>query len=668
MFSVRTMSLLAGCLAVLALVGAGVEAVSLWQIQQTHPAPPRWDMAGHGWQGVELLTDLRAGRPLDFLLHLNAQDKWPFGYSLLLLPFLAAGGAGFASARLLSLVGWVAVAPLTVLAARRVDPGPAGLLAGALAAVLWLAAPVERVLALVLVKYSYALIWIVAVGLDEIRRMSRQRRRELGRWLRDLLTPWGDKPLRRKLLAGALDAMLLAAVSGVNPGIAVWLGLVVTAVVLGIEARRGELSLRARLARLPARYRAAVETVALPVAVWWLSPHPIHPKAVYAFFRNPGGGSERAPFDALFYVRSYLADYVPHPAWGMALLGLALVAGVFAVRREGPLRGLALLTLVGFVLVSIHPHKEVRYAATALPLVTLLGALGLGRLLFGPGVSAPGSPVRGAGRGRLLAGSLVGVLAVATAAATGPLGEGGERLDRRLVREHSLTTGDPRLLPWLEPLAERVGAGGRVGMVGAVDELSADLVRWVLAREHGGKAPRLDELRKRFDPRMPREQWWPRVERWLEKENPDRVLVLRLDPDSPWARRDDYRMHNAWQAVAAQALVETLPARAAPLRVPELGLRLEVLEMFEKTRPPGEDGDPDALGGRSHRSHRPPTGGRESRVRDPRLPAPRRGTGSIDPRGPGRNAGRPEERESDLAQGRWSAKARRALARKRARS
>jgi len=635
MFSVRTTSLLAGCLAVLALVGAGVEAVSLWQIQQTHPAPPRWDMAGHGWQGVEMLTDLRAGRPLDFLLHLNAQDKWPFGYSLLLLPFLAAGGASFASARLLSLVGWVAVAPLTVLAARRVDPGPAGLLAGALAAVLWLAAPVERVLALVvlretvslalllvalilylrarereegrgvlgawraaglatlalvLVKYTYALIWIVAVGLDEIRRMSRQRRRELGRWLRDLLTPWGDQPLRRKLLAGALDAMLLAAVIGVNPGIAVWLGLVVTAVVLGIKAHRGELSLRTRLVRLPARYRATVETVALPVAVWWLSPHPIHPKAVYAFFRNPGGGSERAPFDALFYVRSYLTDYVPHPAWGVALLGLAVVAGVFAVRREGPLRGLALLTLVGFVLVSIHPHKEVRYAATALPLVTLLGALGLGRLLFGPGVSAPGSPLRGAGRGRLLAGSLVGALAVAAAAATGPLGETGERLDRRLVREHSLTTGDPRLLPWLESLAERVGAGGRVGMVGAVDELSADLVRWVLAREHGGEAPRLDELRKRFDPRMPRDQWWPRVERWLEKENPDRVLVLRLDPDSPWARRDDYRMHNAWQAVAAEALVETFPARAAPLRVPELGLRLEVLEMIEKIRPPGEDG------------------------------------------------------------------------------
>jgi hypothetical protein len=634
MSSSRTLSLLGGCLAVLVLVGAGAEAVSLWRVEQAHPTPPRWDMAGHGWQGVELLTDLEAGRPLDFLVHLNAQDKWPFGYSLLLLPALAVGGATFASARLLSLVGWVAVAPLTVLAARRIDPGPAGLLGGALAAVLWLAAPVERVLALVilretvslalllvalilylrareregptepeqpagpgggalgawraaglatlalvLVKYTYALIWIVTVGLDELRRLPGDRRRRLLRWLYDLLTPWGDKPPRRRLLAGALDLLLLAALLGVNPGIAIWLGLGVTAVVLGVAARRGRFSLGARLAALPARYRAAVETVALPVAVWWLSPHPIHPKTVYAFFRNSGGGSERAPWDVVFYLRSYLADYVPHPGWGVALLGLAVLAGVLALRREGPLRVLALLALVGLVLVSIHPHKEVRYAATALPLVTLLGALGLGRLIFGRG---PRTGV--GGRGRLIAGSLLGLGIVGAAVLTGLLGETGERLDHRLAGEYALYTGDPRVAPWLEPLAERVGPKGRLGVVGVVDELSADLVRWALAREHGADAPRVDELRKRFDPGAPREEWWPRVERWLETEALDRVLVLRLDPDSPWARRDDYRLHNAWQAAAAEALAETYPPRGEPVRAPEIGLEAEVLEIDRSPR------------------------------------------------------------------------------------
>lgn len=640
MFSVRTMSLLAGCLAVLALVGAGVEAVSLWQLQQAHPAPPRWDMAGHGWRGVELLVDLQAGRPLDFLVHLNAQDKWPFGFSLLLLPFLAAGDLTFASARLLSLAGWIAVAPLTVLAARRVDPGPAGLLGGALAAVLWLAAPVERVLALVvlretvslalllvalilylrarereeggggpgawraaglatlalvLVKINYALIWIAAVGLDELRRMPRERRRRLGRWLRDLLTPWGDKPLRRKVLAGALDLVLLAAVAGINPGIPVWLGLVITAVFLGVRALRGELSPRAFLARLPVRYRAAVETLVLPVAVWWLSPHPIHPKTVYGFLRNTEGGAERSPFDLLFYLRSYLADYVPHPGWGVALLAAAVVAVLLAVRRDGPLRVLGLLTLVGLVLVSIHPHKQVRFAATVLPLVSLLGALGLGRLIFGSGIGGRGAPARVPGHGRLVerwvAGSLAGALLVATAAATGPLGVSGERLDRRLVRDHALYTGDPRLLPWLEPLAETVGAEGRVGVVGATDELSADLVRWVLAREHGGAAPRVEDFRERFDSGSPRESWWPRVERWLEEDDLDRVLVLRLDPGSPWAGRDDYRRHNAWQAAAAEALAAAYPVRGEPVRAPEIGLTAEVVEVEPagtKKRPAGE--------------------------------------------------------------------------------
>lgn len=625
------MSRLTGWLSVLVLVGAGVEALSLWQVQQAHPAPPRWDMAGHGWQGVELLVDLRAGRPLDFLVHLNAQDNWPFGYSLLLLPFLAAGGASFASARLLSLVGWVAVAPLTVLAARRVDPGSAGLLAGALAALLWLGAPVGRVLALVilresvslallllalilylrarereetagaaeplrqrgllagwraaglatlalvLVKYTYALIWIATVALDEVPRMPGDQRRRLLRWLRDLLTPWGEKTLRRRLLAGALDLVLVATVVKANPGIPIWLGLTVTAIVLGIRAGRGELPLRARLACLPARHRAAVETVVLPVGLWWLSPHPIHPKSVYAFFRNAGGGSERAPLDLLFYLWSYPADYVPHPGWGVALLGLAVVAGGLSLRRrEDPLRFVALLTLVGLVLVSIHPHKEVRYGATVLPLVTLLGALGLGRLLFGGAAS----------RGRLLVGSLAGALTVAAALATDPVGPGGETLNRRVVDELALYTGDPKLLPVLEPLAEKVGSGGRVGMVGAVDELSADLVRWALARQHGGTTPWVDELRERLDPRASPQQWWARVERWLEEEDLDRVLVVRLGPESPWARRDDYRMHNAWQEVATEVLVEGLPARSESLRVPELGLTLDVLEVPGKARGP----------------------------------------------------------------------------------
>lgn len=617
----RSFVLLSWLLAALALIAAGVEAAALWEVQAAHPAAPRWDMAGHGWQGVELLTDLRAGRPLAFLLDLNAQDKWPFGFSLLLMPFLALGGATFESARLLSLVGWVAVAPLTVLAARRIQPGAAGLLGGALAAVLWLGAPLERVLALVilretvslallllalilylrareresvfreslsswraaglatlalvLVKYNYALIWGLAVVLDELRRMSSEERGALVRRLRELLTPWGDKPLSRRLLAGALDLVLLAAVIGVNPGVAIWLGLGVAAVVVAVRTWRGRIAPRAWLRDLPARRRAAVETVGLPIALWWLSPDPIHPKTIYSFLRNESGGSERAPFDLLYYWRSYLADYLPldlsHPGWGIALLGLAGVACWMAFRRVSRLSFLAILTLLGLVLITLHPHKEARFAATTLPLLTLLGALGLGRLLVGSG---------SAGRGRLVLGTLAGALVVLGAAYQSSLGVLETRERERLVAELSLYTGDPHVLPLLEPLAQRVGPGGRLGVVGVLDELSTNLVRWALAREHGGAMPEVDAFRKRFDPQAPREAWWPRLDRWMVEERLDRLLVLHLEPGSPWAERDDFRLHNAWQGAAAAALLATLPRQGPGLEVPEIGLTATVIELL----------------------------------------------------------------------------------------
>ena len=48
------------------------------------------DGAGNGWGAVELWAALADGRFVDFLLRANAQDKWPFGFSLLMLPFVAA--------------------------------------------------------------------------------------------------------------------------------------------------------------------------------------------------------------------------------------------------------------------------------------------------------------------------------------------------------------------------------------------------------------------------------------------------------------------------------------------------------------------------------------------------------------------------------------------------
>jgi hypothetical protein len=68
-------------------------------------------MAGHAWGGIELQQAIVEGRPGRFLLRLNAQDKWPFGFSLLLLPFLATSGDRLAAATLF----WALLFPLIPL-------------------------------------------------------------------------------------------------------------------------------------------------------------------------------------------------------------------------------------------------------------------------------------------------------------------------------------------------------------------------------------------------------------------------------------------------------------------------------------------------------------------------------------------------------------------------
>ena len=110
---------------------------------------PQWDMAGHAWGGIELHQALAHGQPLRFVRLLNAQDKWPFGFSLLLLPFVGIGNDGFGAATMLSLVLFTLMPLLLVWAAREVDSGPVGWWSGVLASLLFLASPLLRVFAVV---------------------------------------------------------------------------------------------------------------------------------------------------------------------------------------------------------------------------------------------------------------------------------------------------------------------------------------------------------------------------------------------------------------------------------------------------------------------------------------------------------------------------------------
>src|SRR3954454_25355976 len=128
----------------LTLALTALAAFQAWQIYAFYLAQdrlPQWDMAGHAWGGIELHQALRHGQPFRFLKLLNAQDKWPFGFSLLLLPFVWAGGDSFGAAKLLHTV-FFALTPLLLLwAAREVYPGEAGPWSGLLAGLLFLASP-----------------------------------------------------------------------------------------------------------------------------------------------------------------------------------------------------------------------------------------------------------------------------------------------------------------------------------------------------------------------------------------------------------------------------------------------------------------------------------------------------------------------------------------------
>lgn len=601
--------------AALAAVAAGWEAGWLWRFFLAHEGPPRWDPAGHGWLGVELLRDLQAGDPLRFLLDLNAQDKWPFGYSLALVPFLLAGGSSFASATLLSTVLWVAVAPLLVWVAWEVERGAAGLAAGALAAALWITSPTMQVLAiqvlrelggiavllaavgltvrayrrgtlgawrlaglatlgLILIKSNYALMWVIALGCDAILRRPAGERWS---WVRPTLArldPRGPtKGGAHKAVVTLAALATLSLLAGINPGLVVWLALVVVAVEAVRRARRGELALRRRLAALPIRARAIVETVALPIGVWWLCPYPNHPPTVFTYFLSRTGGSERAPLDVLHYVKSFPYDYAARPEIGwpvlaLAAAGLALAAvRLWPGRRSGDepagRRFLPLTAAVFFALASLHPHKEIRYVALAIPLLMLTAAVAAGRAVLG---ERPG-------RARLAAGLAAVGLALAAVATAGAPSLGPD--NPWLAANFPLYSGPPALVPALDHLAAAVGPGGRVGVAGTFDELSVDLVRWRLVQRWGVRAPEVVALPRRFDSGLPWAERRDRLERWIAGRGLDRVLALELRPDSAFARRDDYA-HNAWQRAAVEVLARETAPRGPPRDFPDLGLTVTV--------------------------------------------------------------------------------------------
>lgn len=564
---------------------------------------PLWDMAGHGWGGVELLRALEQGRPLRFLDLLNRQNKWPFGYSLLLLPFLGLGEASFDSATLLSTVLF-ALSPLLLLwAAREVDAGPPGIWGGLLAASLFLASPLLRLfailimremagvffsllalclylrarrlgtvaawrwaglssLALFLVKYNYALIWGAAVLVNEMWRLAPERRRELARSAARLLRPWGQPGWGRLGLAVYLDLLIAAALLGINPGVGIYAGLVVGAGLLGARFLRDRDAMRGRWRRLPLAVRSLLATVVIPLWIWCLSPRPIHPKSMFAFLRNRSAGPPWLSFDSLsFYFRSLARDYAPAPALGVVVVLLVTVALLGLRKSDEPFRVIALAAAMGLGLAIVHPYKEARFLAVTAPLLMLAAALMLSR------------GWRPATRRRAVAG---GLLCAAVMAGIGVAAARAD-LEDRLARDYRLYSARPGLWRPLAFLARQAAGARRVAVIGTFNELSDDLVRWWLALDEKTRGIEIVEpLPRRRTPRA-----------WLDRERPARILALRALPASQFYQTRDFQLYNAWQLTAIAALEKDPAWRVTRRRRFEgLGLEAVILEPSELPSPP----------------------------------------------------------------------------------
>ena len=592
------------------LVAAAVLAVSileatvLFRFYQTQSRLPLWDMAGHGWGGVELLRALENGRPFQFLNLLNHQDKWPFGYSLLLLPFLAAGDASFASATLLSTVLFALVPLLMLWVAREVDPGPAGLWGGLLGAALFLASPLARVfailimretagvlfsllalglylrarrlgtigawrlaglafLALFLIKYNYALIWGIALLANEIWRMPPDRRLNLGRQAVRLLRPWRQPSVGRTVLAVWLDLLILALVLGINPGVGIYAGVVVGAVVLALRFFRDREALRGRWRSLPLEARAALATVVIPLAVWFLSPRPIHPKEIIAFLRNRAAGPPLFSSASLsYYFRSLMEDYAPVPFLG----GLVIVFLALSLlwRRtwseDEPWRVLCLMTFLGLTLATFHPFKEPRFFATTAPFVMLLAGISAARLASRRWIG--------------------GILCAAAIAGIGWTATRTVDLDVRLAGDYKIYSGRPGFWKPLSFVSDRAAGTRRLAVIGTFNELSDNLVHWWLAL--GEDVRDVDVVRSPSRSRSPGEAR-KQVRAWLDKERPDRILAIRLLPSSRF-RGKDFQLYNAWQLAMIQAL-ETDPAWRVTRRRIFKGMEMEILVIDPADQP-----------------------------------------------------------------------------------
>ena len=320
---------------------------------------PRWDEAAHALLGALVAHDLRAHDLTGLVLDTYRQVWWPPLHSLGLgFAFLMAG-TSMETARALSVVAYVMLAPVLFLTGRLVAPRKRTL-AGGVAAALALSSPA-------LVTYA-AEVMLEAPG-------------ALAIGLTMLLYAWLERspgaPPRAHALVGV--AVVLTYLVKTNYGVLVLLAIILTRL---LEARFRPRPLLAR------RNFHLLLPIALFAVVWFA--YPAKAVSTWNALVNLPTGEEVGGLAGLLYYPRAFVDLAG--SWWMALLLCAGLAAAWTMRREPGVAFLAVLALTQFTLGEFHHTKAVRHVIPMFPPMFVLAGVTAARLWSR--VSAYGGSVR----------------------------------------------------------------------------------------------------------------------------------------------------------------------------------------------------------------------------------------------------------------------------------
>lgn len=313
------------------------------------PGPdPDWDESAHALLAALVAHDLRELDLPALLLDTYRQVWWPPLHSLLVGPAFLLAGTSMETARGVSVVAYVLLAPVLFLTGRTIAPR-SGTLAGAVAAGLALSSPA------LVAHAAQAMLeapGALAIGLTMLVHARLERDR--------------DAADRSHALLGV--AAVLTYLVKTNYGVLVLLALGLTKLLqAGLRPRR--LLTRANLyAALP---------VAVFAVVWFAYPA----KAIStwnALVNVPSPGPVTGgPHPLLFYP---LAFVELAGSWWMALLLWAGLAAAWSWRREPGVAFLAVLALTQFTIGELHHTKDVRHLVPMFPPMFVLAGVAASRV------------------------------------------------------------------------------------------------------------------------------------------------------------------------------------------------------------------------------------------------------------------------------------------------